>query len=67
MKQARVFPIRRARSVCKLPPIFQPPEVRRPFCNAPEMGERVFLVAAIAIGIILPVAGVLYAIWMLMR
>ena len=31
------------------------------------MGERVFLVAAIAIGIILPVAGVLYAICMLMR
>ncbi len=39
----------------------------RGFRHAQEMGERVFLVAAIAIGIIVPVASVLYAIWMLMR
>ena len=37
------------------------------FCHAQEMGERVFLVAAIAIGIIVPVVGALYAAWMLMH
>ena len=39
----------------------------RGFRHAQEMGERVFLVAAIAIGIILPVVGVLYAIWVFMH
>ena len=34
---------------------------------ARETGERVFLVAAIAIGIIVPVVGALYAGWMLMH
>ena len=37
------------------------------FRHAQEMGERVFLVAAIAIGVIVPMVGVLYAVWMLMR
>jgi hypothetical protein len=39
----------------------------RRFHHAQEMGERVFLVAAIAIGIIVPVVGALYAGWMLMH
>ena len=39
----------------------------RGFRHAQEMGERVFLVAAIAIGVIVPMVGVLYAVWMLMR
>ena len=39
----------------------------RGFRHAQEMGERVFLVAAIAIGIIVPMVGVLYATWVLMH
>ena len=41
--------------------------VGRRFRHAHEMGERVFLVAAIAIGIIVPMVGALYAAWMLMH